>query len=153
MLDKWQKPVINDEPIGAAAEYQPGRRDNSRERFGAAGALAAFIGMGSTFHYEGGLQARLPDTDETACLDAWQQGIDLTQAAAVGDWLAGDSLSAQVAKVSGGRRTFGRVTADRAAVLIVDPSTTTSIEWNEGWIEERRATAPGALLVTATRRR
>ncbi len=159
MLARAKKPLINDEPIGAAAEYQPGRRDNSLERFGAAGALGQFIGMGATFHYEGGLQARVPDGREAACLDAWQRGLELTQDEAVGEWLGRDAVPVRLATVSGGRQAFGRLTADRAVVLIInppdpaDPAATTAIEWNEGWIEERRATAPGALLVTATRRR
>ncbi len=87
MLARWKKPVINDEPIGAGAEYQPGRRDNSPERFGAAGALAEFIGLASTFHYEGGLQARLPEGPEAACLDAWQRGIEMAAGQASGELL------------------------------------------------------------------
>ena len=153
LLARAKKPLINDEPIGASAEYQPGRRDNSLERFGAAGALGQFVGMGSTFHYEGGLQARPPDQRETACLDAWQQGLELTRDVALGEWLGADDVARRLGKVTGGRGAFGRHTADRAAVLVIDPPPNTTIDWSEGWIEERRATAPGALLVTATRRR
>ncbi len=156
MLAKWKKPLINDEPIGAAAEYQAGRRDNSVERFGAAGALAEFIGMGSTFHYEGGLQASLPGEREAACLDAWQRGIDLAAGHASGELLTGDALTSRLGRVSGGRQVFGRLNSDRAVVLVIDPpdpAAKTAVEWADGWVEERRVTAPGALLVTATRRR
>jgi len=156
MLAKWRKPLINDEPIGAAAEYQPGRRDNSLERFGAAGALAEFIGMHSTFHYEGGLQANLPGEREAACLHAWQRGIELAAGHASGELLTGQDVTARLGRVTGGRQVFGRLASDRAAVLIVDPANSdgkTVVDWADGWAEERRVTAPGALLVTATRRR
>ncbi len=156
MLAKWRKPLINDEPIGAAAEYQPGRRDNSLERFGAAGALAEFIGMHSTFHYEGGLQASLPGEREAACLDAWQRGIELAAGHASGELLTGQDVTARLGRVSGGRQVFGRLTSDRAAVLIIDPGSAAAkaaVKWADGWAEEGRVAAPGALLVTATRRR
>jgi len=152
MLAKWKKPLINDEPIGAAAAYQAGRRDNSIERFGAAASLSEFIGLGATFHYEGGLQARLPDKREAACLDAWQRGIELVAGVAGGEVLAGADVTGRLVKWSGGRQAFGRLAADRAVLLIVDPAESTAIEWAERWTEERRATAPGALLITATRR-
>ena len=139
-----ENPVINDEPIGAAAEYQPGRRDNSLERFGAAGALGQFIGMGATFHYEGGLQARVPDGREAACLDAWQRGLELTQDVAVGEWLGRDAVPVRFAKVSGGRQAFGRLTADRAVVLIIDPTRESDESDESGrWIRRRRRRSSG----------
>ena len=60
LLARAGKPVINDEPIGAGPRYQPGRRDDSPERFRAAALMSRMIGLGATFHYEGGLQAALP---------------------------------------------------------------------------------------------
>jgi hypothetical protein len=39
LIDRWKKPVVSDEPIGAAAAAIPGRRDDSPARFAAAGAL------------------------------------------------------------------------------------------------------------------
>jgi hypothetical protein len=162
MLARWNKPVINDEPIGAAAEYQAGRRDNSPARFGAAGALAEFIGLGSTFHYEGGLQARQPNGPEEACLDAWQRGTDLAASLAPGEMLTGEDVGRRLGKASGGRHTFGRLGADRAALLVIDPpdpldvsdpAKKVVVKWTEGWTEERRAAAPGVLLITAIRPR
>ncbi len=76
LIRQFKKPVINDEPIGAADAPVPGRRDNSPERFRAAARATRRAGMGGTFHYEGGLQARLPSTIELACLDAWLEGMD-----------------------------------------------------------------------------
>lgn len=75
LLRKFKKPVINDEPIGAADAAVPGRRDNDPARFRAAAAGMRRTGIGATFHYDGGLQTRLPTKVETACLDAWLAGL------------------------------------------------------------------------------
>jgi len=75
LLRRFKKPVVSDEPIGAADHAEPGRRDNDPARFRIAGAEARRIGIGSTFHYDGGIQTRLPTAIEMACLDAWLEGI------------------------------------------------------------------------------
>ena len=75
LLRKFKKPLINDEPIGAADVAVPGRRDNDPARFRAAAAAMRRAGIGATFHYDGGIQTRLPTAVETACLDAWLSGL------------------------------------------------------------------------------
>jgi len=75
LAKKFGKPLINDEPIGAADQSIPGRRDNDPKRFKAAGEATRRAGLGGTFHYEGGLQAKMPTKIETACLDAWLSGL------------------------------------------------------------------------------
>ena len=75
LLKKFKKPVINDEPIGAADAVVPGRRDNDPARFRAAARAMRRAGLGATFHYDGGIQTRLPTKVETACLDAWLAGL------------------------------------------------------------------------------
>ncbi|MEX2273399.1 MAG: hypothetical protein WD690_18155 [Vicinamibacterales bacterium] len=73
----YGRPVVSDEPIGAAATRQPGRRDNSPERFRAAAVLTRMSGMHATFHYEGGLHARIPAGVENACFQAWREAWTL----------------------------------------------------------------------------
>ena len=75
LLRRYEKPVIADEPMGAADVAIAGRRDNVPEHFAAAARIAAESGIGATFHYEGGLQARRPNTTEMACLRAWMQAL------------------------------------------------------------------------------
>ena len=75
LLRKFKKPVINDEPIGAADAAEPGRRDNDPAHFRAAAEAMRRAGLGATFHYDGGIQTRLPTKVETACLDAWLAGL------------------------------------------------------------------------------
>jgi hypothetical protein len=77
LLHRWKKPVISDEPIGAGAEVEPGRRDNAPSRFRAAALLTRLAGLGATFHYEGGLQARVPTGPELECFSAWNEAWTL----------------------------------------------------------------------------
>ena len=77
LLKKFGKPVVNDEPIGAADKPEPGRRDNDPARFRAAAVSMRRAGVGATFHYDGGIQTRLPTKIELACLDAWLAGLGI----------------------------------------------------------------------------
>jgi hypothetical protein len=77
LLRKLKKPVISDEPIGAGATYQPGRRDDQPARFRAAALLTRLVGLGATFHYEGGLQAKIPEGRELQCFNAWNEAWTL----------------------------------------------------------------------------
>ncbi len=71
LLERFGKPVIADEPMGAAADAVAGRRDNVPEHFARAARICRELGLGATFHYEGGLQAALPGPAEARCLRAW----------------------------------------------------------------------------------
>lgn len=75
LAKRFKKPVVNDEPMGAADKAVPGRRDNDPARFRQAAVASRRAGLGATFHYEGGLQARMPTAIESACLDAWLAGL------------------------------------------------------------------------------
>ena len=77
LLTRWKKPVVSDEPIGAGPKYEPGRRDDNPARFRAAALLTRLTGLGATFHYEGGLQARIPDGRELECFNAWNEAWTL----------------------------------------------------------------------------
>jgi hypothetical protein len=75
IVRRYNKPVINDEPMGAAQKAIEGRRDNNPRRFREAAAASRRAGLGATFHYEGGLQAKRPNAVELRCLDAWLAGL------------------------------------------------------------------------------
>jgi hypothetical protein len=75
LVQKFKKPVINDEPIGAADAAVPGRRDNNPEHFRQGAAASRRAGLGATFHYDGGVQAKPLTRIELACLDAWLAGL------------------------------------------------------------------------------
>lgn len=77
LVRQYGRPVVSDEPIGVAAETAGGRRDNSPERLRAAALLTRMSGMHATFHYEGGLQATVPEGVELACFNAWNEAWTL----------------------------------------------------------------------------
>lgn len=71
LIARWKKPVVSDEPIGAGPKAEPGRRDDAPDRFRAAALLTRLTGAGATFHYQAGIDARVPDGRELACFNAW----------------------------------------------------------------------------------
>jgi hypothetical protein len=77
LVVRYGRPVVSDEPIGAAPAAIPGRRDDSPERFRAAALLTRMTGMHATFHYEGGLQAAVPQGAELRAFEAWREAWTL----------------------------------------------------------------------------
>ena len=148
---KWNKPIVSDEPIGAGEVYQPGRRDNEPRRFAAAAVLTRLAGLGATFHYEGGLQARLPSGAELACFSAWSSGLDALNAMPAGGEFKKAVDLTGVAAVSGARALFGRVYANEAWVAAVDPAESMTLSLGNGWRESERKSLPGVVLVRLAR--
>lgn len=77
LVEKVGRPVVSDEPVGAAPRAIRGRRDDSAERFRAAALLTRMTGMHATFHYEGGLQGRIPEGPELEAFSAWKEAWTL----------------------------------------------------------------------------
>ncbi len=139
-LRKAGKPVVNDEPIGAGQEFEPGRRDDSPERFRAHALLAGLIGLYSTFHYEGGLQARLPAGRELESLRAWRDGTELAGEGPSGIPQVMPPNGTAPARVTG--KFVGAyvvVDADRAWTLAYGGGGT-EVTWRQGWspVREKR---------------
>lgn len=150
-VERWQKPVVSDEPIGAADSLQPGRRDNDPRRFRAAAALTRLAGLHATFHHEGGLQGRVPTGRELQCFEAWRGGLDLVKALPPGGrFVAGGDVAAMAA-ADGARAVFGRVFEREAWLVAVDPQPQALTKLTGGWREDRRASGDGALVVQARR--
>jgi hypothetical protein len=68
-------PVVSDEPIGAAEQMEPGRRDNDPTRFEAAARATREAGLGATFHYSDGIQAVIPTGRQLLCFEAWRKAL------------------------------------------------------------------------------
>ena len=79
LLKRFDKPVISDEPIGAAAVRVPGRRESDPDVFRQMARKSRQLGLGATFHYEGGLQARIPAGRELECFEAWMSELVRSQ--------------------------------------------------------------------------
>jgi hypothetical protein len=148
---RWQKPIVSDEPIGAADAYQPGRRDNEPRRFAAAAVVTKLAGLGATFHYEGGLQARVPSGLELACFSAWSSGLDALGAMPPGGEFRKAADLTGIAAASGARALFGRVYASEAWLAAVDPAASMTLKFENGWREAERTTLPGVAVVRLTR--
>jgi hypothetical protein len=152
LLRKLKKPVISDEPIGAGAAYQPGRRDDVPARFRAAALLTRLVGMGATFHYEGGLQAKIPTGRELQCFDAWNEAWTLLpdDVETRGRFAVAGSPGAVVRsfdKASLG--VFERIEDGRGWVLSLG-SGDSSLKLSPGWREEETKNFEGARLLTVS---
>ena len=142
-LRKAGKPVVDDEPVGAGQKFEPGRRDDSPERFRAHALLAGLLGLYSTYHYEGGLQAKLPTGRELESLRAWREGAELAGAGPQGIpqvMLPGGTAPARVAGKFAGAYVI--VDGDRAWALVYGGGGT-EVKWRQGWapVRERRWSA------------
>lgn len=80
LIARWNKPVVSDEPIGAGGKVEPGRRDDSPDRFRAAALLTRLTGAGATFHHDAGIHARIPTGRELDCFTAWNEAWTLLPA-------------------------------------------------------------------------
>jgi hypothetical protein len=79
LASKTGKPVVNDEPIGAAERDQPGRRLSDPGFFRSLARQTSAAGLaGGTFHCEDGLFARVPGPVQQACARAWVQGASVS---------------------------------------------------------------------------
>jgi hypothetical protein len=155
LVRQWNKPVISDEPIGAGAAYQAGRRDDSPARFRAAAILTRLAGLGATFHYEGGLQATIPTGRELECFNAWNEAWTLlpvdversgvsraagTSDAAVGGFSPDKALGA-----------FERQRGNLVWVAVINPKEGVAMRWATGWNPQQTRRLDGVWLLTARR--
>jgi hypothetical protein len=157
LLAQYRKPVVSDEPIGAAAALVPGRRDDAPPRFRAAALVSRLAGMGATFHYEGGLEARVPDGVELACFDAWNEAWSLLPAGieTTGTFAAAGEAGAAVRAFdrTRSRAVFERHTGDAAWVAAVGGSGDPDLILAPGWHVTQSRVLPGVALVTLTKSR
>ena len=148
------KPVINDEPIGAGPRFEPGRRDDDPERFRAAALASRLSGLGATFHYEGGLQARKPAGRELECFRAWQEAWTLVPGAGRIAGTDPGAAGSPVKSIRGGHvAAFIGTRGNRAWVLLAGTTAPVRVEWNAGWTATSAKTLPRSRLYSADRSR
>jgi hypothetical protein len=154
-VTKFKKPVISDEPIGAAASFIEGRRDNDPARFRAAALVTRLAGLGATFHYEGGLQARIPRGRELECFNAWSDAWRILpddvetrgvfgRAGEQGSAVAGYDKDAAAG-------VFERRTDREAWAVAVGVKSDPRLRFGSGWRVVRTQVFPGTRVVTLTR--
>lgn len=74
--DRFNKPCVSDEPIGAAEQEIPGKRSTSTNDFFDAGACAALQTAGATFHSDNGIQSQLFEPTTRTCAAAFLAGMN-----------------------------------------------------------------------------
>ncbi len=129
------KPVINDEPIGAAEEDIAGRRMSDPQVFFTFGALGRLVGVGSTFHFEDGLHARLPGPRQQSCAGAFIQGTHIMPEEATptfknAGWADSPVKSADFTKVV---RAYSAIGGTAGWTVLVGLSGDPHVEWQNGW--------------------
>jgi hypothetical protein len=72
---RFGKPVVVDEPIGAGERMIRNRRSNDPAQFRRMAEICRNLGLGATFHYEGGLRTAIPTGREADCFKAWLEGL------------------------------------------------------------------------------
>jgi hypothetical protein len=148
------KPVVSDEPIGAAEWAVPGQRDNDPARFRAMALTDRFLGVGATFHYEGGLNALVPEGREAACFRAWLNAWT----ALSGDFelrarfVGSPGADSPVALDTGGRGRALEVREDGVTwILLVGAAGAPKAAWRDGWRAAGIRVWPGVWLAHAER--
>ncbi len=155
LIEDWRKPVVSDEPIGAGEAFIAGRRDNDPARFRAAALLTRLAGLGSTFHYEGGLQGRVPSGRELECFDAWNESWTLLpdDIERSGTLRSAGEPGAAVRAFStrAARAVFERQRGNAVWALAIDVKGEPAIQWGTGWKQVEVRRLDRVWLVTARR--
>lgn len=156
LVRRFGKPVVSDEPIGAGDRLEQGRRDNLPDRFRAQALATRLAGLGATFHYNGGVQAARPTPNESACLDAWSEGLDAVTLNAVGEGTlrrvdaAGPIVTFDPRRVAA---VFVRGTDAAAWILAVGVEGAPELRVRRPWRQEAVRQWPGVHLIRSVRER
>ncbi len=156
LVGAWNKPVVSDEPIGAAPAVIPGRRDSDPDRFRAAALLSRLAGIGATFHYEQGLHAKIPTNQEARCFEAWNEAWTLLPSSIEQQGTFREAGQPGAAIESFDRKTaeavFERQAAATAYVLVVNATSDPNLTWSKGWRRTSVKRLGGAWLLTGSRK-
>ena len=155
ILRRWNKPVISDEPIGAGSAFEPGRRDDSPDRFRAAAVLTRLAGLGATFHYENGLQASIPTGRELECFNAWNEAWSLlpSDIERTGTFKRTGDEGAAVTGYSSDKAlgVFERQRGSLVWVAVINPREGFAMRWGTGWNPQQTRRLAGVWLMSARR--
>ena len=140
--------VVDNEPIGAAERPERSRRDSAPEAFFAQGALSRVLDVGSTFHCQDCLVARVPGPVQQRCARAFIAGTrfvsdDVTVLPSVHDGPVEEPSPEWTVTGTGGGHGF---------VVTLGPAAKTAPRFRPGWRDSTRIAArPGVEVWTAVR--
>ena len=149
--DTTRKPVINNEPIGAAEASHPGRRESDPAFFFCMGALNRVFEVGGVFHSDAGLNAVLPGPVQQACADGFVEGSRIVPSE---DRLAFMNATWAGSPVVNARfdqtiiRAYTGVSGNAAWTVLVGLSGDPGLELRPPWrITKRLADRPGVAVL------
>jgi hypothetical protein len=155
LVRRWNKPVVSDEPIGAGEKLEPGRRDDSPARFRAAAVVTRLVGLGATFHYEGGLQAIVPAGRQLECFNAWNDAWMVLPADVERSGTfqrAGDPGAAVVEyRTDKALGVFERQRGNTTWVAVINPGDDFAMRWAPSWNPQQTRRLAGVWLINARR--
>lgn len=132
------RPVVGDEPTGAAERNEPGRRSANVEDFAAHFAICALYSAGCTYHFQAGLEGRAPAAGEPvqeaiarAILAVWQEIPASVQTCR---YTRGGLPDLPVIwNESHSLRTYASVCGDTAYVVVARPAAGFVLQPAPGW--------------------
>jgi hypothetical protein len=147
--------VVDDEPIGAAEADVRNRRDADPAVFFAQGILSRVFELGSTFHCEDCLLARVPGPNQQRCAEAFIEGTALVPDDAVLEYVPAGAKGSPIGMRGLGqesRYAFAGISGDHGWVVLIGVSGPDALEWTNGWRATARvASRPGIQVWTLER--
>lgn len=151
------KPVMNNEPIGAAEVYQPGRRLNEPLLFAGFGVLNRIFEAGGIFHFEDGLHCTLPVGPlQQEAAELFVEGslriIDTEDRLSFRNTGWTDSPVRKAALDQTLVRAYTGLSGDQGYTVLVGRTGDPQIEWQLGWQPVETLWDLGELQVLRIRR-
>jgi hypothetical protein len=155
LSDSSDKPVINNEPIGAAEAAAAGRRESDPAFFFCMGVLNRIFEVGGVFHSDAGLEGVRPGAGQQACAEAFVEGSRLVP---VPERLVFKNAGWADSPVAGADfeetivRAYSGVAGSRAWTTLVGVSGDPGLRLQHGWrIASQLAARPGVTVLELAR--
>jgi hypothetical protein len=135
--------VVDNEPIGAAEHGEPSRREDEPEAFFAQAALSAVLGLGTTFHCDDCLHARVPGPTQKRSAEAFARGARFVASAGPLRWLddRDDGWPVERSGPDASPQVFVATSERTAVVLTLGPGAGDGLQWRSGWKVRSRESA------------
>ena len=117
--------------------------------------VTRLAGLGATFHYEGGLQAAIPNGKQLECFNAWNEAWSLLPADIERSGTfrrAGEAGAAVIAyNTDHALAVFERQRGNLAWAAVINPTEGFAMRWATGWNPQQTRRLGGVWLVSARR--
>jgi hypothetical protein len=127
---RTNRPVINNEPIGAAETTRPGRRESDPRFFFALGALSRLFELGVVFHSEDGLHGRRLGANQRRCAEAFIAGFRSIRTEA--RLSMAELATSPIVRVRGASHVFTATDGERWWAVLLD-ATSPVLTLRAGW--------------------